>query len=171
MTVRERLGPLPPIAAARPAVIVWIDAEEATLVRWDGTAHVERIAAEIPSRHGSTGNVRHDPLIRMGGGGAAQDRIARDRAGHLQAFVEQVADAIRPDEMVEVVGPAGVRDELVRILRADDSRKHRHRIVSTATGFRLTERQLVARLRERIGDAPRRVQRGPEHLTDRPGPA
>ena len=33
-------------AARRPVVLIWIDTEAATLVRWTGTAHVERIASD-----------------------------------------------------------------------------------------------------------------------------
>ena len=38
--------PEAPAAPAAPvALLVWIDAEEAILVRWDGEARIERIAS------------------------------------------------------------------------------------------------------------------------------
>ena len=82
------------MAARRPVVLIWIDAEAATLVRWTGTAHVERIASDVPSRHVSTGHVRHDPMVRHGGGGAAQDQLARERLGHVRRYLDQVVAAI-----------------------------------------------------------------------------
>lgn len=157
-------------ASGRSAVVVWIDAEGATLCRWAGAPRIVRMASDIPSRHDSTGNVRHDPRVRSGGGGAAQDRITRHRDGHVRDFVAAVAGAIAPDEEVEVVGPAGLRDELARLLRSEDVRRGNRRVVVTSPGFRLTEPQLIARVRERLGEAAARVGRGPEHHPDRPGP-
>ncbi len=153
--------PEAPAAPAAPvALLVWIDAEEAILVRWDGEARIERIASEVPPHHESTGHLRYDPQIRHGGGGVAQDRVERDRFGHLRAYLTEVARHIEPDEDVEILGPGTVREELARILRDDNLRHGRQRTIETAASRPLTERQLVARLRDRMGEpAPRRRPR------------
>lgn len=148
--------------APRPVVLVWIDAEAATLVRWDGEPHVERIESDVPARHVSTGHVRHDPSVRHGGGGAVQDRIDRERLDHIRRYLDAVAAAIGPEEDVEILGPAGLRGELAMALAEGDARRALPRIVGTDAAGPMTERQLVARLRARIGDFPRRVHRGPE---------
>lgn len=141
----------------RPTLLVWIDAEEAVLVRWDREAHVDRLRSEVPARREATGHVRHDPAVRHGGGGAAQDKIERDREEHLRAFVASVAAAVDPGEEVEIVGPGTVRTDLARLLVADDRRHGRERAVIVEAARPMTERQLVARLRERIGDPALRV--------------
>lgn len=151
------------IVTTRSAVICWVDARGARLVRWTDGPAIERIVAEIPSRHVSTGHVRHDPLVRQGGGGAAQDRIARDREGHIREYVAAIAGAIHDDEDVEVLGPTGIREELAQLLREDDRHHGRDRHVGTAPAIRLSDGQLVARLRARIGQAPHRVERRQIH--------
>ncbi len=146
----------PPAPAAPVTLLVWIDAEEAILVRWNGQARIERIASDVPPHHESTGHLRYDPLIRHGGGGLAQDRVERDRFGHLRAYLTEVAERIRPDEDVEILGPGTVREELARILRDADLRHGRQRTVVTTASRPLSERQLVARLRDRMGEPPPR---------------
>ena len=148
-------------APSAPAtLLVWIDCDEATLARWDGESRIERVVSEVPARHESTGHVRFDPYVRHGGGGAAQDKIERDRAGHLRAYLTEVAKLIGPDEDVEILGPGSVREELARLLRDADLEHGRRRVVVTAPSPPLTDRQLIARLRDRMGEpAPRRRPR------------
>lgn len=144
-------------APTRPTLLVWIDAEEAVLVRWDGEPHVGRLRSDVPGRREATGHVRHDPTVRHGGGGAAQDKIERDRDGHLRAFVGAVAAGIDPGEDVEIVGPGTVRTDLARLIVNEDRRHGRERSVIVEAARPMSERQLVARLRERIGDPAMRV--------------
>lgn len=152
----EPVPETPAAPAARVSLLVWIDAEQAVLVRWNGEARIERIASEVPPHVESTGHLRYDPTIRHGGGGLAQDRIQRDRFGHLRAYLDEVAGRIGPGEDVEILGPGTVREELARVLRDDDLRHGRRRTVVTAASRPLTERQLVARLRDRMGEPPPR---------------
>ncbi|MHB8891572.1 MAG: hypothetical protein ACYC65_05945 [Candidatus Limnocylindrales bacterium] len=135
--------------------LVWIDSEEAIIVRWADRATVERIHSDVPGRHRSTGHVRVDPTVRHGGGSGPED-AERARRAHLAAFVEDVAERLPPDGDVLVVGPGMVRERLERSLRADDRRLGRHRHVHAAASERLTEQELVAHVRELAGDAPRR---------------
>ncbi len=153
-------GSAPPAPAGQATVLVWIDADEAVVVRWNGWSKLDRITSEVPPHHHSTGHVRFDPSGRHGGGGEPQDRIERDRRGHLRAYLAEVAKHIAPDDDVEILGPGTVRDELARLLRNDDLLHGRHRALATAASPRLTDRQLIARLRDRIGEpAPRRRPR------------
>ncbi len=145
------------VAAAGPTLLVWIDGQHAVLARWTGEPQVERVTSEVPPRHESTGHVRFDPVMRHGGGGAAQDKIERDRQGHIREYVATVARRIRPDEDVEILGPAGARDELARWLRTEDAGRHPRSVAIVPAGP-LTERQLIARARARAGEAPPRVR-------------
>lgn len=139
-----------------PTCLVWIEAEEAVVARWDGQAHLTRVSSDVPARHRSTGHLRHDPRLHPGGGGPPTDRIERDRLEHLREYLERVAAIVPPDESVHVTGPGPVRDELARLLRAADRHAGRDRCVETSASAPLTDRQLVARLRALAGDAPRR---------------
>lgn len=139
-----------------PTCLVWIDAEEAIVARWDGQAQLTRVVSEVPPRHRSTGHLRHDPRLHPGGGGPPTDRIERDRLEHLREYLERVAALIPPTESVHVTGPGPVREELARLLRAADRHAGRDRCVETSASAPLTDRQLVARLRELAGEPPRR---------------
>lgn len=141
--------------AETATTLVWIDSEEAIIIRWDDRATVERIRSDVPGRHRSTGHVRVDPTVRHGGGAGPED-VDRARRARLVAFVEDVAGHLPPDGDVHVVGPGIVRERLERSLRAQDRRRGRRRTVHAAPAERLTEQELVARVRELAGDAPKR---------------
>ena len=136
--------------------LVWIDSEEAIIVRWADRATVERIRSDVPGRHRSTPHVRVDPSIRHGGGGASADLAERVRREHLRAFLEAVAEHVPETDDVTVVGPGLVRERLERNLRADDRHHGRRRQVHSAAADRLSEQELVAHVRALAGDAPRR---------------
>lgn len=140
-----------------PATLVWIDSDEALIVRWEGAARIERMVSEVPPRHRSTGHIRHDPAVRHGGGGVPEDRIARERLDRLRTFLQQVATHVPPGDDVRIVGPGDVRLRLGRLLRDEDRRCARHRTVDTRAAGPLTERQLVAHVREIAGDPPPRT--------------
>jgi hypothetical protein len=141
--------------AEAATTLVWIDSEEAIIVRWADRATVERVRSDVPGRHRSTGHVRVDPSIRHGGG-AGPEAAERARRARLAAFIHDVAGHLPPDGDVLVVGPGMVRERLERDLRADDRRLGRHRHVHAAPAERLTEEELVARVRELAGEAPKR---------------
>jgi hypothetical protein len=141
-----------------PATLVWIDREEAFIVRWAGAAAIERVVSDVPPRRRSTGRVRHDPTVRHGGGGIPENRVERVRKTRLDEFVRDVAGRIPPSDAVRIVGPGDVREKLGRLLRAEDRRMERIRAVDTRRANPLTEGQMVAHVRELAGDpAPRRV--------------
>ena len=141
--------------AEAATTLVWIDSEEAIIVRWVDRATVERIRSDVPGRHRSSGHARFDPSIRHGGGEA--DAAERARRDHLRSFLDDVAHHIPDTDDVAVVGPGIVRERLERNLRAEDRRHSRRRHVHSAAAERLTEQELVAHVRELAGDAPHRL--------------
>jgi len=141
--------------AEAATTLVWIDSEEAIIVRWADRATVERIRSDVPGRHRSSGHHRFDPAVRHGGGEA--DAAERARRDHLRLFLEDVAEHVPEVDDVTVVGPGIVRERFERNLRADDRRHGRRRHVHSAAAERLTEQELVAHVRELAGDAPRRL--------------
>ena len=142
--------------AEAATTLVWIDSEEAIIVRWADRATVERIRSGVTGRHRSTPHVRIDPTTRHGGGGATADVAERARRDHLRAFLDDVASHVPESDDVAVVGPGIVRERLERNLRAEDRRHGRRRHVHSAAAERLTEQELVAHVRALAGDEPRR---------------
>lgn len=144
-----------------PATLVWIDSDEALIVRWDDGATIARVASDVPPHHRSTGHLRHDPTVRHGGGGPPADRLERDRQAHLTAFVLLVAEHVPPTDAVRIVGPGVVRKRLGAVLRAEDRRLQRSRAIESQASAPLTEHQLVANVRALAGEpAPRRCTKG-----------
>lgn len=143
--------------AEAATTLVWIDSEEAVIVRWADRATVERIRSDVPGQHRATGHAHIDPMVRHGGGGAAADAAERARRDHLRAFLADVAGHVPDADDVAVVGPGQVRERLERNLRAEDRRHGRPRHVHSAAAERLTEQELVAHVRALAGDAPHRL--------------
>ena len=144
------------------ATAVWIDDGCAVIAHWDGTASVRELRSDVPAHRRSTGHVRHDPTVRHGGGAPPDDRFERDRAGHLRDFLESVAVAVPATGDVEVVGPGMVHQHLAQVLAEIDRHRGRSRAIRTTTMGPLSDRQLIAWLRERAGDPPRRRGIEPE---------
>ncbi len=143
--------------AERRCVLVWIDAEEAVIVRWnDGEASLERLESDVPGRRRSTGHVRHDPRVRHGGGGTPQSAGEPRRLEHLRQFVDEVAGRVGPAEDLMILGTGTVRKRLERLVRAADERRQVVRAITNEAAARLTDPQLVAHLRHALGDDPPR---------------
>ena len=138
--------------------LVWIDAREAIVVRWqDGTPRVEHIDSEVPVHHRATGHVRHDPAIRHGGGGGQQQTAGEPhRLEHLSRFVKQVASRLAAEDELVILGPGTVREHLKRHVHEIDESHHQSRSISCEASPKLTDRQLIARLRHIVGADPRR---------------
>jgi hypothetical protein len=134
--------------------LVWIDSEEAIIVRWADRATVERVRSEVHA-HGHTNG--HGPQGPAGRHGASTgDAAKRARQDDLRLFVDDVAARVPAADDVTVVGPGVLRARLERLLRADDRRHGRRRLVHSAAAERLSEQELVAHVRALAGDeAPR----------------
>lgn len=149
-----------PSTTMSSGTVVWIDAEEAILVSWRaGEASIVRLASDVPPRRRSVGHIRHDPLVRHGGGTSQTAAEARRRE-HLARFVEAVRVHLPEADDVTILGPGFVREQLERALREDDRVHRRSRSITSVASRRLTDRQLVARARRLAGDAPRRRRVG-----------
>lgn len=129
--------------------LVWIDSEEAIIVRWEDRATVERVRSGIEGRALPAGH--HDARSRGG-----TDAIEQARRERLRRFLDEVATHLPARDDVAVVGPGIVRERLERAIRADDRRHGRERHVRSTPAERLTENELVARVRELGGEEPRR---------------
>jgi hypothetical protein len=158
-TGRRRATPRPePVAS-----LVWIDAREAIVLHWESDAvTVRRLESDVPAHHHSTGHVRHEPAPGNAGAGPPRTAGESHRIEHLVRFVDEAAGAVPGAGDVLVVGPGTVHERLAERLAAIDARFARTRAIATEAAEHRTERQLIARLRELAGAAPRRrIRPGP----------
>ena len=136
-------------------VIVWIDAESATIVDWhDGAPRTRKLESAIPPHRRSTGHIRHEPMVRHGGGGPGDGEA--HRLEHVRRFLAAVAEQLTDADEVRIVGPGTIPGRLASEIGEQDDRANRTRTVSCEPAGRLTDRQLVARMREAVGSPPRR---------------
>lgn len=146
----------------RPVTLVWLDADEAILLRSADHGAIgadpppRRIRSEVPPHRRATGRVHHDPSVRSGGGADPDDLAERRRERLLAAYLREVTELVPPDDRVVVLGPGMVHGRLAAQLRADDRRHRRDRPVEDGPSAPLTDRQLRARLLELTGSAPER---------------
>ena len=154
---REPRSRRPSPEHTRHVTLVWVDAREAVIASWSGgAADLKHLESDVPARHRSTGHLRHRPEVRHGGGRPSQNALERHRQEHLARFVEQVARRLPDDEDVVILGPGHVRDRLARQLASSDIQHRGERTVSVEPVGRLSERQLIARLRTLQGATPTR---------------
>lgn len=152
--------------------IVWIDAREAIVVRWqDAETRLERIDSDVPAHHRATGHVRHGAGIRPGGG-VPKAAGEPHRLEHLGQFIEDVLGRLPDGDDLLILGPGTVRERLAHEVRERDRRHGSDRLVTCEASPQLTDRQLVARLRHVTGEeAPRQrlgAYRWSEPLPHRP---
>jgi hypothetical protein len=147
---------MPPSTDAPRFALVWIDAEGARILRWVGEVSETVIGSEVPVHERSTHHVRHDPRTRHGGGGRGADEAARHRAEHLRQFLGRVEDALRDDDAMEILGTGYLCDRLASQVVRTDRGHGRSRLISVDHSMPMTDRQLAARLKERVGKAPLR---------------
>ena len=143
-------------SAAAPRTLVWVDAAEAIIVRWDGAAGIEWLVSQVPAHRRGSGHVTHDATRRTIGSPPPD----RHRLEHLRQHLRQVADRIEPGDDLEVIGPGTVREHLAAMIAAEDRLHHRRREVRTRRSPRLSEPQLVARVRAAAGASALRGRPG-----------
>jgi len=134
--------------------LVWIDAEGARILRWRKRVVESRVESEIPIHERSTYHVRHDPMVRRGGGGRGGDDAERHRIEHVRRFLELVESALAEDDAIEVVGTGELGERLATQLHDHDSTHRRDRPITVDHSMPLTSHQLAARLKDRVGLRP-----------------
>ena len=128
---------------------VWISAKSATVLRWSPQLSVRhRIVSSVPGRHRSTGR---PPTERHPAGEGHRDE-------HMRTFFDEVTRALPGDDDVLLVGDGEVVDHFADRVRAADERHGHHRRIAVEKSDRLTDRQLLARLRAFAGSPARRTR-------------
>lgn len=155
----EARAPVDHASPEERGALVWIDAREAIVVRWaEGASSLARLASDVPAHRKSTRHVRHGPAMRGGSAIAPEPAVEPHRLEHLDRYIQEVAEQLAMDEDILVLGHGSVHEQLVTRLREIDSHSGRERQISVRRADRLTEPQLVAELRERLGTSARRCR-------------
>jgi hypothetical protein len=126
---------------------VGISARSATVLRWSPELTVRhRIDSTVPGRHRATGR---QPTERHPAGEGHRDE-------HMRTFFAEVALALPVDDDLLLVGDGEVVEHFAEQVRTDDGSHGRKRRIEVEKSGRLTERELLARIRAFAGSPARR---------------
>ena len=144
------------VRIAEPATtLVWIDSEEAIIVRWADRATVERVRSDVPGPapfHRPRPSDR--PATTVAGPGRKPPNGLAERG--LPPSSTTWPGSCHRMETCSSSARGWSAERLERDIRAEDRQLGRHRHVHAAPAERLTEEELVARVRELAGEAPKR---------------
>jgi hypothetical protein len=127
---------------------VWISAASATVLRWgsSGVAHREVIESMVPGKHRATGR---PPFSSH-----PADEGQRDE--RMRVFFSRLDAAVPAGDDLLLVGDGEVIDHFAAHVRSGDAASGATRRLELVKSGPLTERQLLARMREFAGvPAPR----------------
>jgi len=126
---------------------VWISATSATVSRWSPELTVRhRIDSKVPGRHRSTGR---QPTERHAAGEGHRDE-------HMRTFLAEVAQALPVDDELLLVGDGEVVERFAEQVRSDDDSHGRERRIEVEKSGRLSEPELLARIRAFAGSPAKR---------------
>jgi hypothetical protein len=128
---------------------VWISASSATVLQWghNGVANRELIDSLIEGRHRSTGR---PPTANHPAGEGHRDEAMR-------IFFARVRHSVSVEDDLLLVGDGEVVEHFADQIRAHDLARGSARRVRLEKSGPLTERQLLARMREFAGSPARRT--------------
>ncbi len=142
--------------------LVWIDAQRAVVVRWDGEPVAEWIESGVPVRRKSVGSVRRGPARPSGGGRVGGHGTENRHLDRMRRYFSDVADKLADLEHVEVIGRGPAHGEFAALLNGLAEKSGNDLSVATESlSRRPTERQLAARLRRLSGRSLPRQTSGP----------
>ena len=138
--------------------LVWIGADRAVVVRWNGEPTVEYLDGAVPPRRRGAGSVRRGPARPSGGGRVAGHGTEDKHEQELRRFLNDVVGRLDGLEAIEVAGRGLHPERLAELLRRIAARRNADTVVTTrALSRRPSDKQLKARLRKLVGaDLPRR---------------
>jgi hypothetical protein len=123
----------------RKQVGLWIDHSETFLVFiGDGGEETKRIRSGMKKHVRFSGGNRSEE-------GSADDQRDRQFASHLNKYYDDVITHIRDAESILLLGPGEAKGELKKRLA---SKGLGGRIVGIETGDKMTDRQIVAKVRQ-----------------------
>lgn len=119
----------------RHAVIVSLSGSESTVTRIESGAE-KHVRSSSGSRQAGSGESHH---------GTPEDVIDQKFDNHLKSYYEEVAESLKDNEAVLVMGPGEARTEFQKQIK---SKELLAKIVATEKCDKMTDPQIVARVRE-----------------------
>ena len=125
---------------------VWIDHRKAVVAILAGkTEQVLQVTSNMEKDVRYSGAAQED---------SAEDQRDRRFTGHLNKYYDQVIGCIRDADSILILGPGEAKVELEERLRKEALRE---RIVGIEAVDKMTDRQVVARVRQRFLKSKRRL--------------
>jgi stalled ribosome rescue protein Dom34 len=119
----------------KKTVGLWIDHRKAVIVFVEGKEEeIKLISSKEEKQHGQSGVSKPADDIRQ-----------RELTGHLNSYYDEVISCIRDAESILIFGPGEAKGELKKRLEKDN---HGTRIVGTEPSDKMTDSQIVAKVRE-----------------------
>ncbi len=138
---------MPPTLKRHDQVGIWVDHRTARFVVLRGDdAKYSELKSGVESKHRATGGTRMPGKNFMKSFTASEKKRTRVRAEHIRQFYAQIVEALAGVGSVALLGPAGAKDELAKVINKDQTLKRK--LVDVRTADKLTERQLVAAVRD-----------------------
>ncbi len=140
--------------------LVWVDARNAVLARWDGgEPTLEMIQSGVPRRRKAAGSVRRGPARPFGGGRVGGHGTENRRRTNMRRYFSEVAEKLADLDHVEVIGRGLPHQKFAELLsRLAEKHNNGLTVETQALTRRPSERQLAARLRSLVGrPLPRRT--------------
>jgi hypothetical protein len=131
---------------------VWLDHSKASIVRFtpDGESGIETIESGIEGVHKTTGGARaRTPYLH---GAVSKSSEEEKRHHQLARFYDRVIDRIKESPRILILGPGLAKQELSKRIEALPGQTKPKLDVRAAE--KMTERQLVARVRKELGVEP-----------------
>jgi stalled ribosome rescue protein Dom34 len=128
---------------------LWIDHREARVVfiSDSGEEHVRRVESNVEKHVRAAGGSRSSTPYGPQDV-AAGDVQERKLTHHLNAYYEEVIELLRDANAIFVFGPGEAKGEFQKQIK---SKAVRQRIAAVETVDKMTERQIVAKVREFFG--------------------
>ena len=130
----------------KTAVGLWIDHRQAVIVSVEGHAEtIQRVSSNVEGHHRQSGMA-----------GPADDARQREMTEYLNGYYEEVVSRIRDAESILIFGPGEAKGELKARLEKD---KLGGRVVGIETSDKMTDPQIVAKVRDHYLDQGRERSR------------
>ncbi len=127
--------------------------------------HRKSVIVSVTGKGEETSLIRSDMEKHVRYSGAAQEDSAEDQrdqrfTGHLNKYYDQVISCIRDAESILIFGPGEAKTELEKRL---ESEALSGRVVGIETVDKMTDRQIVARVRQQFPKRSRKTKKSPSH--------
>jgi len=127
---------------------LWIDHRKAVIVTLSDEGEATSLVESNVERHVRYSGSAQSRRSHESRPGTGEDTRERHFEGQLKQYYDEVVAHIRDAEAILILGPGEAKVELKRRLERDGLG---NRIVGVETVDKMTDRQIAAKVRERVG--------------------